>query len=163
MTAPMVPNAQFYFVERKAIEEALSKNSALQIPDVLATATELPFETLHFLTNYREEKGLITMHLAHNNAACLAEWLRPYDKMYTGKKYNLWQKLTGFGKTPIPEDLLGMIAVGQMDVSRIEKVEIDPTTGNPNRSTNLMSFGNTDPHSKGPESIPNTFNLSFYA
>ncbi len=163
MTAPMVPNAQFYFVERKAIEEALSKTPNPQIPDVLATATELPFETLHFLTNYREEKGLITMHLAHNNAACLAEWLRPYDKMYTGKKYNLWQKLTGFGKTPIPEDLLGMIAVGQMDVSRIEKVEIDPTTGNPNRSTNLMSFGNTDPHSKGPESIPNTFNLSFYA
>jgi carotenoid cleavage dioxygenase-like enzyme len=163
MTAPMVPNAKFYFVERKAIAAALSKKSNSQIPDVPATATELPFETLHFLTNYKEENGQITMHLAHNNAACLAEWLRPYDKMYTGKKYNLWQRLTGFGKTPIPDDLLGMIAVGQMDVSRIEKVEIDPTTGNPNRSTNLMSFGNTDHHSKSSESIPNTFNLSFYA
>ena len=52
---------------------------------------------------------------------------------------------------------------GQMDVSRIEKVEIDPTTGSPVRSFNLMSYGNTEPNRIENDTIPNTFNLSFYA
>ena len=164
MTAPMEPNAKFYFVERNAIEAAIAAHGdAPGIPDVASVCTELPFETLHFLVDYKEENGKITMHLAHNNAACLAEWLRPYDFMYTGKKYNLWQKITGIGKTKIPTDLLGMVAVGQMDVSRIEKVEIDPVTGSPTRSFNLMSYGNTEPTPSGLDTIPNTFNLSFYA
>ncbi len=164
MTAPMEPNAMFYFVRRKDIEAAIkSHGNAPGLPDVTAVSTELPYETLHFLVDYKEEKGKITMHLAHNNAACLAEWLRPYDYQYTGKKYNFLQNLTGIGKTKIPTDLLGMIAVGQMDVSRIEKVEIDPTTGSPTRSFNLMSFGNTEPNPSGNDTIPNTFNLSFYA
>jgi hypothetical protein len=123
----------------------------------------LPFETLHFLVDYKEENGKITMHLAHNNAACLAEWLRPYDYQYSGKKYSIWQNITGIGKTKVPVDLLGMVAVGQMDVSRIEKVEIDPSTGSPVRSFNILSYGNTEPNRTADDTIPNTFNLSFYA
>ena len=121
----------------------------------------LPFETLHFITDYKEENGQITAHLAHNNAACLAEWLREYDKEYTGKKYNLWQRITGIGKKPAAKDLLGMVAVGQMDVSRIEKVVIDTTTGNTSQTHSMMSLGNTDGATE--ESVANTFNLSFYA
>jgi carotenoid cleavage dioxygenase-like enzyme len=164
MTAPMKPDAMFYFVNRRDIEAAIKAHgNAPGIPDVTAVATELPFETLHFLVDYKEENGKITMHLAHNNAACLAEWLRPYDYQYTGKKYSIWQNITGIGKTKIPVDLLGMVAVGQMDVSRIEKVEIDPSTGSPLRSFNILSYGNTEPNRVGNETIPNTFNLSFYA
>jgi carotenoid cleavage dioxygenase-like enzyme len=164
MTSPMEPNAMFYFVKRKEFEEAIKTNAyGGELPNIQVTSTELPFETLHFLTDYKEENGKITMHLAHNNAACLAEWLRPYDYQYTGKKYTFWERLFGFGKTKIQKDLLGMLAVGQMDVSRIEKVEVDPDTGSPIRSFNILSFGNTDNGNSEKETIPNTFNLSFYA
>lgn len=164
MTSPMEPNADFYFVKRKDFEAAVeSQVNGDQLPNVQVNSTELPFETLHFLTDYREEGGKITMHLAHNNAACLAEWLRPYDYQFTGKKYTFWEKLFGLGKTKIQSDLLGMIAVGQMDVSRIEKVEIDPETYSPLRSFNLMSFGDPLGENGTREKTPNTFNLSFYA
>ena len=164
MTSPMEPNASFYFVKRKDLKEAFQAyNPTEDLPKVQVYETELPFETLHFLTDYREHGGKITLHLAHNNAACLAEWLRPYDYQYTGKKYTFWERLFGMGKTKIQPDLLGMIAVGQMDVSRIEKVEIDLTTYSPIRSFNLMSFGDTSSENGSKEKIPNTFNLSFYA
>ena len=164
MTSPMEPNATFYFVKRKDFENALNSPSyKYELPNVQVTSTELPFETLHFIVDYKEVDGKITMHLAHNNAACLAEWLRPYDYQYTGKKYTLWEKIFRTGRTKIQTDLLGMIAVGQMDVSRIEKVEIDPVTGSPIRSFNILSFGNTEIDPTQPDTIPNTFNLSFYA
>ena len=172
VSSPMQPDTHYYILKRKDLDNApvyddvkqsrrLRESQENTVHTIRILPTILPFETLHFLTDYKEDNGQITVHLAHNNAACLAEWIREYDKEYTGKKYSFWERITGSGKQPAARDLLGMVAVGQMDVSRIEKVVIDAASGNANQTHSMMSLGNTN--GIEPETLPNTFNLSFYA
>jgi carotenoid cleavage dioxygenase-like enzyme len=172
VSAPMEPDTHYYLLNRKDLDSTpnykdqkdskrLRASQEGTTHTIRVKPVTLPFETLHFITDYKEEEGKITAHLAHNNAACLAEWIRSYDKQFTGDKYNFFQLLTGIGMKPSPAELLGMVAVGQMDVSRIEKVVIDTTTGNASQTHSMMSLGNMD--GSPVETVANTFNLSFYA
>lgn len=188
ITAPMDTDTGFYFLRRKDLDntpiELQQKidskkrryNNLIQGCDRLVEVKKitLPFETMHFMADYKEEDGKITLHLAHNNAACVSEWLRKYDYQYTGKKSSFWKVIFRKEKKPVEKDLIGMMAVGQMDVSRIQKVVIEPETSSCEMSLAILSIGNIPTRGQNhdtanqsqvykKETIPNTFNLSFYA
>jgi hypothetical protein len=80
--------------------------------EVKAHKGVLPMETVHFSANYDNPNGILTIHTAHNCSACPAEWIRYYD---TCKSNN----------EPIDPEKVGLIAVGEMDISKIGKVIID--------------------------------------
>ena len=187
ITAPMDTDTRYYIVSREdldlcplVLQNKFEKNRDRKFKKryrrmmgsgnkvIVAKPFNLPFETMHFMTDYKESDGKITMHLSHNNAACVAEWLRPYDR-------NVEIIKAGNGKSKIsrkdvPEELWGMMAVGQMDVSRIQKVVLDPLNLSSVKTMTLLSLGESGiqdssnhENTYNKETIPNTFNLSFYA
>jgi len=187
ITAPMDTDTHYYLVKREDLELSVKelqgkfeKNRDRKFKRrynrmigsgekvVVVKPLILPFETMHFMTDYKESDGKITMHLSHNNAACVAEWLRPYDSnVVMDRSKNGRSKIK---RNPVPEELWGMLAVGQMDVSRIQKVVLDPENMSCDKTMTLLSLGESqkqdNPGSKSndiKETIPNTFNLSFYA
>ena len=99
----------------------------------------LPVETVHFSANYDNPDGILTVHTAHNCSACPAEWIRYYDVC----------KCDG---EPIDPERVGLIAVGEMDVSKIGKVVIDvPNRDNlESRSKFLHLKGNLGEKDPGP-------------
>lgn len=80
--------------------------------EVKAHKVVLPVETVHFSANYENPNGILTVHTAHNCSACPAEWIRYYDTCKCNNE-------------PIDPERVGLIAVGEMDISKIGKVVID--------------------------------------
>src|SRR5690606_19695272 len=77
---------------------------------------ELPLEADHFLADFDDAGGRVTLHVAHAPATDLAEWIRPYD-------------VSAYDLRPVPADLVGMLAVGAMDVGRFGRYVIDAARG----------------------------------
>lgn len=100
--------SSLYIVKRSELVERNKKVKAKKI--------HLPTETVHFSVNYEDTDGLITLHTAHNSSACPAEWIRYYDK----------RKADG---NPIDLEMIGLLAVGEMDIGRIGKIVVDAKKG----------------------------------
>lgn len=92
----------------------------------------IPLEAVHFTANYSNPNGMVTLHLAHNSAACLAEWVRTYDTMAPD------------GKTAPNPEVVGLISVGDMDIGRIGKVVIDAKTATIVSQNYIIEKGNLD-------------------
>ncbi len=115
------------------------KRSDLVAGNETITAKKLTLkpEFIHFTANYANPNNLITIYTASNAAACLAEWVRYYDKLLPG--------------TPIEEGTEGVLCVGSMDVGRVGKVVIDPETATIKEEVMLHETGNLDtPGDIGP-------------
>lgn len=106
VASKQLPYTKMYIVRR----QDLTKNSNT----VKVKQFHIPIETIHFTTNYENPKGQITFYTANNAGACLAEWVRYYDKIVNFPK-----------DTPIEEGTAGILAVGEMDVARMGKFVID--------------------------------------
>jgi carotenoid cleavage dioxygenase-like enzyme len=78
---------------------------------VLAQKIRMTPEHVHFVTDYANPEGKITLYSANNAAGCLAEWVRYYDTLSNGKHAT--------------DDIIGLLSVGSMDVNRIGKAIID--------------------------------------
>jgi carotenoid cleavage dioxygenase-like enzyme len=149
LTGPQMPETRLYIVRRAELGQGLkgtgkasigaARRQEQELPTVVARLVEIAPEALHFLADYENPDGQITLHVAHSNAACLAEWLREYDQ----------SAYPPHG--PIARDLLGLIAVGQMDISRHGRYVIDGERAMMLESALLSRTG-----------TPNTFNLAFY-
>ncbi len=114
-TRPQLPYTTFYVVPRAALDDP-----SLPIGDdgakrVTCREVRIPMESDHFLADYDEPDGRITLHVAHSPATDLAEWIRPHD----ASPY----------RAPISPDLHGLLAVGAMDVGRFGRYVIDPEEG----------------------------------
>jgi hypothetical protein len=72
------------------------------------------------------------LHLAHNSAACLAEWVRNFDHL----AYAPLQAVSN--------EVVGLISVGCMDIGRIGKVVVDANTGALVSQDYIIEKGNTD-------------------
>lgn len=144
LSGPQLPDTVMYLVPRSEINKTAgqpaSQNPKKQPPSkITARKVILPPEALHFLADYDTTAGDIVLHLAHNSAACFAEWIREYDKLaYTGEA--------------VDPDFYGMIAIGQMDISRQGKYRIDGATASLNDASVISNLDE-----------PNTFNVGLYA
>ncbi len=105
-TGEQLPYTNMYIVNRADLKEGVSK--------VKAKTVKVPIETIHFSPQYPNPNGQITLFTANNAAACLAEWVRYYDKIVDSPK-----------DRSIDEGTAGILAVGEMDVSRMGKLVID--------------------------------------
>lgn len=106
ISGEMEPFTDVYLVKRADLQAGVTKIKAQKL------VSPIPLECVHFSAEYLNPNGIITLHTAHNSAACLAEWLRPYDKsVLTGQSIN--------------SDYFGLFALGDMDIGRIGKFEID--------------------------------------
>ncbi|MFL5764257.1 MAG: carotenoid oxygenase family protein [Bacteroidia bacterium] len=117
----------------------------------------IPVETIHYSCDYANPDGKITLYGIHNSSACVAEWIRSYDTA----------KISG---QPVDGELVGMFALGSMDINRIGKWVIDANTFTVDaaNSKQYHSPGNiaaadlnkTDP--KVTDIGPNTWTLGLY-
>ena len=112
LTRPQDPNTAIYLVRRDQLLPA----DADRITDIVAKRLMIPLETGHFLVDYENPDGRITVHLAHECATDVSEWVRRYD-------------VSAINQQPLPADLQGMIAVGAMDVGRLGRYVIDGEQG----------------------------------
>lgn len=83
--------------------------------DVVAVAQRLvlPMETAHFMADYDDPDGIVTLYLGHSCATDIAESVRDFDMSYADPD------------RPVPRRVRGMIAVGAMDINRLGKYRID--------------------------------------
>lgn len=109
LTRSQQPNSPIYIVSRADLKA--------DVTTVVVRPAVIPLETVHFLTDYENPDGQITLHAAHLCATDIAEWVRKYDisKFDAPKSAPLW--------------LGGMLANGQMDVGRLGRYQIDGETG----------------------------------
>lgn len=108
---PMLPYLRLWMIDRKELSEDQEVVKAKQI------SKPIPLESIHFSVDYSNPKDIITIYLNHNVAACASEWLRPYDRL---KVLN--------NITP-NHGLLGMYAIGGLDLNKFGKFKINALTG----------------------------------
>ena len=111
LSKPMLPQVEAYLIKR----EDLNPNE--DFVKVRKLKTPIPLECVHFSSDYANEQDQITLYMAHNSAACMAEWMRPYDTLAIDPQQS------------VDSNLLGLFSVGGMDIGRIGKVVIDAQKG----------------------------------
>ncbi len=117
----------------------------------------VPMECVHFSADYGEENNQITLYTAHNNATCLAEWIRVYDKNY-------------FTDEPYDAANISNYAVGQLSISSIGKYVINSNTNafEPSKCKVIRQEGNLPPVNQLDGTPltdvgPNTWGIGLYA
>ena len=116
LTRPQLPYTALYVVPRIELDESDLPVGDDGVRRVRCRRVEVPLEADHFLADYDDANGRVTVHVAHSPATDLSEWIRPYDvNLYTDG--------------PIDPALHGMLAVGAMDVGRFGRYVIDGASG----------------------------------
>lgn len=126
LTAAQLPYLDVYLVKRS---DLISGKDTVQCRKLKPS---IPLEAIHFTADYANPGGLITLHLAHNSASCLAEWVRRFDT------------LAPDGTKPVDPEVVSLIASGAMDIGRIGKVIIDAAKAEIAEQHYLEVEGNTD-------------------
>lgn len=141
LAGTMLPYTDCYIVKRAQLTAGGGQVTAYKL------STPIPVETIHYSCNYENPNGKITLYGIHNTAACVAEWIRPYDI----------SKLTG---KPADEQLFSLFALGSMDVNRIGKWVLDTNTLQIDNagSKQYYATGNTNE----PDIGPNTWTVGLY-
>lgn len=115
LTRPQLPTTTLYVVPRASLNSSAPTGDD-GVRRVECRAVSFPLESDHFVADYDDAGGRVTVHLAHSPATDLSEWVRPYDvSAYDGR-----------GLDPA---LNGMLAVGAMDVGRFGRYVIDAHRG----------------------------------
>jgi carotenoid cleavage dioxygenase-like enzyme len=117
LTRPQSPESNIYLVRRRDLINGQRPAQCDTEVTVTAKKVVLPLEAIHFLNDYVNPEGKITLHIAHNCATDVSEVVRGYDE-------SAYQK----GRS-LPSRLDGMLAIGQMDVNRIGRYQINGETG----------------------------------
>jgi carotenoid cleavage dioxygenase-like enzyme len=114
---PVIPNSTIYIVRRDDLKAgqcpACSQEKEVE---VVAQKVVIPLEAAHFLADYDNPEGKITLHIPHICASFVSEWIRTYDQSaYSPHEY-------------VPSSLCGM-QQDETDVSRLGRYKIDGETG----------------------------------
>lgn len=142
LAAPMLPYLQLYLIKRSDLSLEKDTVKALKIPK------PIPLESIHFSVNYANPNDEITLFLNQNIAACVAEWLRPYDELLTVKN------------APPLNSLLGIYALGGMDLNSFGKYVLDGASG---EIKGEPLFTKTEGNVDDPNHIgAHTWELDFY-
>jgi len=106
------PDSVIYVIRRRDLEQG--QLPALEGTEVEVTAQQLtiPMEAAHFLMDYDNPNGHITLHFSHICAWDVAEWIHKFDR-------------SAYGTHPfLPEQVQGM-ETNPMDISRFGRYVID--------------------------------------
>jgi hypothetical protein len=142
----MLPYTEMWIVDRRTLDPTKDKVEAKKV------AGNIPFECIHFSTEYEDAEDVLTIYTIHNNAACFAEWIRSYDTNYfTGKPY--------------PDHLIGDFATGEMALGAVGKFKIDGKTATLVDQTICRSAGEHLLASQGKSKNigANTWGIGLYA
>ena len=113
------PFTDFYIIKRSDLEADSGTDSeprlaANTVKKLLAKKVVIPRKVSHFVADYDNLYGHITIHLAHNNAWDVTEWIREDDEPVPGNE--------------LRDDLAGLV-VGPMDVGFLGRYVIDGKSG----------------------------------
>lgn len=126
LTTPQEPFLDIYIVKRSDLVKGQDSVRCRKLNP------SIPLEAIHFTADYANPGGLITLHLAHNSASCLAEWVRRFDT------------LAPDGARPVDPEVISLISSGAMDIGRIGKVVIDAEKAVIASENYMAVEGNTD-------------------
>lgn len=111
LASAMLPYTDCYIVKRSDLTAGGGKVIAYKV-SIPGGAHPIPVETIHYSCDYQNPNQEITLYAMHNSSSCVAEWIRTYDTaQLTGKQ--------------VDTNLMGMFALGSMDVNRVGKWVID--------------------------------------
>jgi hypothetical protein len=120
LTRPQNPFTTLFLIPRDRLiadpEDSGTTGGPKPVRDVAARRITLPLETGHFLVDYENPDGRVTLHLAHQCATDVSEWISRSD-------------VSAIDGRPLPVELEGMIAVGAMDLGRLGRYVIDGRQG----------------------------------
>lgn len=105
----MLPYTEMWLIDRRTLTDSSTTAYAKKLPG------NIPFECIHFTTEYDDDQDQLTIYTLHNNAACFAEWIRGFDTNY-------------FNGTKYPDYLIGDFATGEMALGAVGKFVIDGKT-----------------------------------
>ncbi len=112
VSKPQLPDTAVYIIPRKNLINGQHPAKDSQEVAVVAHKVVIPLETAHFFVDYANLEHQITLHMAHQCAGDVSEWLQQSDRSIDGDR-------------SIDPDLAGMLAVGAMDVGRLGRYVID--------------------------------------
>jgi carotenoid cleavage dioxygenase-like enzyme len=113
-TQAQSPDTALYIIYRQDLRSGKSSELPEREIEVIAQKVMIPLELIHFLVNYENPAGNITLHGCHNAASDVAEWIHDSDLTTNHKK--------------IPPHLRGLVG-SQMDVNRLGRYVINGNQG----------------------------------
>jgi carotenoid cleavage dioxygenase-like enzyme len=113
---PQAPDTSLYLIRRADLK--------LNATAVKAKRVDIPREIAHFMTDYENPDGCITLHCAHNNGWDPAEWIHDYDAP------------TDQPEKPIGHRFVGM-TTGTTDINHLGKYVIEVESGQIRRKSIL--------------------------
>jgi carotenoid cleavage dioxygenase-like enzyme len=117
LTHPVLPDSTIYIVPRDYLKPGQSTERNQREVEVVAWKVALPLPAAHFLVDYENPRGQITLHMAHICAWEVSEWVREYDVSAYSPHNSLPSYLSGITMNP-------------MDISRMGRYVIDVETRN---------------------------------
>lgn len=116
LETPPNPDSVIYIIPRQNLKRGQFPAWEETEVEVVAQKLTLPMEAAHFLMDYENPEGQITLHVAHICAWNVAEWIRNYDV----SAYD--------DHSPLPKGIYSM-ENSEMDISRFGRYVIKGKTG----------------------------------
>ncbi|MHC5739973.1 carotenoid oxygenase family protein [Nostoc sp.] len=112
---PPSPDSFVYIVRRADLKVGQFPACDQQEVEVMVKKVVLPLEAAHFLVDYDNPQGNITLHAAHICGMDISDWVRQYD-------------VSAYTRQTVPEYLCGM-ELSQVDIGRMGNYVINGETG----------------------------------
>ncbi|UBF30001.1 carotenoid oxygenase family protein (plasmid) [Kovacikia minuta CCNUW1] len=113
---PAAPDSTIYIVRRRDLQAGQKPACSQHEVEVVVQKVTIPLATAHFLLDYDNPDGNMTLHAAHICAMEVSDWLREHDS------------LAFEPHPPVPRRLCGMI-LNEVDIGRVGKYVINGETG----------------------------------
>ncbi|MCT7967842.1 carotenoid oxygenase family protein [Laspinema sp. D1] len=113
LASPPLPDTTIYLVRRADLKNGQRPACSGREVEVVARKLTIPLEAVHYLVDYKNTEGKITLHAAHFCGWDVAEWLRKYDRSAYAPEH-----------LSVPSHLRGMLH-NQTDVGRMGRYVID--------------------------------------
>lgn len=154
-----LPDSVIYLVRRSDLKAGQHPAYSEQEVTVLAKKLVIPLPAAHFLVDYENPNGQITLHIAHICAWDVAEWVRQYDLSAYPPHHPIAQRV--YSMEP-----------NEMDISRMGRYVIDGDRGEVVQSkviydspytwgTGLYAYQDQLPSGKQPKRLDNIYWSSF--
>ncbi|ROH96663.1 carotenoid oxygenase family protein [Microcystis aeruginosa FACHB-524] len=159
LESPNLPNSSIYIVSRSDLKAGQNPAYSDKEVTVIAKKLVIPLPAAHFLVDYENPDGEITLHVAHIASWDVAEWIRKYD-LSAYPPYH-----------PIAKRVYSM-EPNEMDISRLGRYVIDGNRGEVIQSnviysspytwgTGLYAYRDRLSSGRQPKRLDNIYWISF--
>ena len=127
LTRPQLPDARIYIVRRDDLVDGERPARDRQAATVTARPITLLGEAAHFLVNYDNPDDRIILHVAHESATDVSEWIRRYDRSVYSPHGSVRPELEGMISTAADIGRLGRYTLDAQNAEILESTVIyDP-------------------------------------